>query len=211
MKSNNLAEHESRNNQFFGKWAWLYDYEKYLLSPMRKKAVNFLDLPPNQKILDVATGTGAQAYEFAKLGHEVLGIDLSEEMLLQARKKCTPNLQLNFQHIDATKMPFGSNSFDTSSISWGLHDMPYEVEMLVLQEMKRVTKKSGQILIVDYMEPKNHLIAKFFHPLACIYETQNYKPYINRGLDSILDKVGLNISKSTNFLGFVQISLVVNS
>ena len=32
-------------------------------------------LPPNQKIVDVATGTGTLAYELAKLGHSVVGIE----------------------------------------------------------------------------------------------------------------------------------------
>lgn len=50
----------------------------------------------------MATGTGAQAYELAKLGHEVVGIDLSPEMLAQAKKKLSPNLKLKFQEADGT-------------------------------------------------------------------------------------------------------------
>ena len=161
-------------------------------------------------VLDVATGTGAQAYELAKLGHEVLGIDLSSEMLEQAKKKCGQELKLGFQQVDATDIPFGDSFFDASSISFGLHDMPYEVDLLVLKEMKRVTKNNGKILIVDYMEPRKHLVARFSHQIVSLYETVNYKPFIERGLETILKEVGLKIDKSTNFLGAVQINLITN-
>ena len=86
--------HKYYNNEFFAKWATLYDYEKYLLTPLRKRAAKFLNLAPSKNILDVATGTGAQAYELAKLGHEVIGIDLSPEMLKQAKKKISKNFIL---------------------------------------------------------------------------------------------------------------------
>ncbi len=211
MNSDIVTRHKYYNNQFFAKWATLYDYEKYLLFPLRRKAAVFIGLTHSQKILDVATGTGAQAYELAKLGHDVVGIDLSKEMLKQARKKCNSRLKLNFQQADAMALPFGDHSFDASSISLGLHDMPYEIDILVLREMKRVTKKLGKILIVDYMEPKKHIVAKFSHRLVSLYETPNYAPFIKRGVDAILADVGLRVDKSTDFLGIVQINLFINT
>src|SRR3989338_11112571 len=190
MKKDLINQHAYYNNRFFGKWEWLYDYEKYFFFPLRRKAARFLGLKPSAKILDVATGTGAQAYELAKLGYDVIGIDLSREMLKQAIKKCNSSLNLRFQQADATKLPFEDNSFEASSISLALHYMPYEIDILVLKEMKRVTKMNGDILIVDYMEPKKHFIAKLSHPFVSLYETVNYAPFIKRSLDSILDKVG---------------------
>ena len=99
------------NNSFFSKWAWLYDYERYIFSPLRRYVANFLNLKSPKKILDVATGIGAQAYELAKLGHEVVGIDLSPEMLTQAKKKMSKNLKLKFQEADGIKLPFKDNVF----------------------------------------------------------------------------------------------------
>lgn len=197
------------NNNFFARWAWLYDYEKYLFSPLRKKAAKFLDLKSPKKILDIATGTGAQAYEMAKLGHEVIGIDLSPEMLAQAKKKLSPNLKLKFLEADATKLPFKDETFDVAVISWGLHDMPYETGIKVLKEMKRVIKKNGKILIVDYMNPRKHIIAKFTHLFVSLYETKNYKPFIKKGLETYINEAGLKAIKETNFLGGLDIILLV--
>lgn len=210
MDNNLVEKHRYYNNAFFAKWAKIYDYEKYLFFPLRKKAAKFLGQTSSLKIIDVATGTGAQAYELAKLGHEVIGIDLSSEMLEQAKKKCRQDLRLSFQQVDATNIPFENNFFDVSSISLGLHDMPYEIDLLVLKEMKKVTRNDGQILVVDYMEPRKHPVARFSHQIVSLYETPNYKPFIERGLETILKEVGLKIDKSTNFLGAVQINLIVN-
>lgn len=202
--------HKYYNNAFFARWAGLYDYEKYLFTPLRRKAAEFLELKPPKKILDVATGTGAQAYELAKQGYTVVGIDLSPEMLQQAKKKLSSKLKLSFQQADATDLPFKANEFDATSISLGLHDMPYEVDIKVLKEIKRVTKNNGKILIVDYNEPKKHWMAKLAFPIINAYETKNWRPFVERGLDSLLNEVGLKIQKETNYLGLAQIVVVNN-
>ena len=205
-----INKHKYYNNRFFAKWAGLYDYEKFILFPIRRQAAKFLKLKPPKKILDVATGTGAQAYELAKLGFDVIGIDLSQEMLAQAKKKLRNDLKLQFLHEDATKLSFKDNCFDGCFISLGLHDMPYDIEIFVLNEMKRVTKPNGKIIIVDYMEPRKHFVAKFSHVLIKLYETPNYLPFIDKGLNDILKKIDLRIDKETNFLGLVQIVEVDN-
>lgn len=209
MERNELIKkHAYYNNAFFKRWAGLYDYEKYLFSPLRRKAAQFLDLKTPVKILDVATGTGAQAYELAKRGFDVTGVDLSPEMLQQAKKKLRRGLKLRFLHADGTKLPFKDNEFAAASISLGLHDMPYEIDLAVLKEMKRVVRKKGKILIVDYNEPRNHLASKIAHHIIRHYETKNYDPFIRRGLRRILQDVGLTIARRTDFWGVVQIVVV---
>jgi demethylmenaquinone methyltransferase / 2-methoxy-6-polyprenyl-1,4-benzoquinol methylase len=204
MKSKDGRGHAEDNNIFFDRWAQLYDLEKYLFRPLRRKSSRFLGIAPPAKILDVATGTGALAYEMARLGHDVTGIDISPGMLAQARKKLSPNLKLKFQEADGTNLPYMDNSFDVATISWGIHDMPYEIGLQVLEEMKRVTKKKGKIMIVDYMEPKKHPVAKFTHPLICLYETKNYRPFIRRGINNYVKNVGLVITKEGNYMGIWQ-------
>src|SRR3989344_8663 len=208
---NLINKHGYYNYKFFAKWARLYNYEKYFLFPIRKKAALFFPLKPPAKIIDVATGTGAQAYELAKLGLDVTGVDLSPEMLQQAKKKLHKSLKLRFLHADATELPFRNNEFDGASISLGLHDMPYEIGLAVMSEIKRVVKKNGSILIVDYMEPKNHAVATLLHPLIKLYETPNYDLFIKKGLEKYLRQVKLKINKFTHVLGIVQIVLVTNA
>jgi len=195
----------------FDRWAWLYDFEKYFFFPLRRKAAKFLGLPINSKVLDVATGTGAQAYELARLGYDVTGADLSSGMLAQAAKKLSPNLKLKFLQADATKLPFPDDSFDASTVSLALHDMSFEVEIGTLNEMKRVTKSGGIILIVDYSEPSMGFVPKLSHEIVRLYESPNYLSFIQLGLLGLLEKMGLSIQSKTGFLGVVQIVKVVNS
>lgn len=211
IKNKIVNKYKYYNNAFFAKWAKLYDYEKYFLFPLRRKAAQFLNIKPPAKIIDIATGTGAQAYELAKLGFDVTGIDLSPEMLEQAKKKLDKSFKLKFLHADATRLSFKNNKFDVASISLGLHDMPYDIELSALKEMKRVVKKNGLILIIDYMEPKKHLVAKLSHHIISLYETSNYKPFIQKGLEAIISKVELKAHRFTNFLGLVQIVEVKNN
>lgn len=204
------TQHKYYNNAFFAKWARLYDFEKYLFPWIRKKAVDYISLKPKSKVLDVATGTGSQAFAFAKAGHNVIGIDLSPEMLQQAKKKCSDKLKLSFKQMDATKLNYKNDSFDASSISFGLHDMPYEIGVEVLKEIIRVTKKNGKMLIVDYNEPRKHWAAKLAYPIILAYETKNWKPFIVRGLNKLLKDVNLKAEKETNILGLVQLVVINN-
>jgi ubiquinone/menaquinone biosynthesis C-methylase UbiE len=172
----------------------------------RKEAAQYLGLIPPKKILDVATRTGVLAYELAKLGHRVVGVDLSTSMITQAREKHANHPNLHFQQADATRLPFKNNEFDASTISFALHDIAIEV----LEEMKRVTKSDGQILVVDYNEPKNHLAAKFFSPLIRATESVHWSSFVARGLRGLLHEVNLSVAKHTTYLGVVQIVVARN-
>ena len=72
--------------QFFGRCAPVYDIVNIVLSGTRDKVVEISNQGSGSKILDVATGTGKQAFAFARNGYNVIGIDLSKEMLKVANK-----------------------------------------------------------------------------------------------------------------------------
>ncbi|MBI3559989.1 methyltransferase domain-containing protein [Candidatus Gottesmanbacteria bacterium] len=203
-------QHAYYNEKFFSRWARLYDYEKYILTPLRNKAASMLDLPKGSSVIDVATGTGALAYSLAKKDYDVTGIDLSNAMLAQAKKKISQTLNLRFIHGDATQLPFPSNTFDAASISAALHDMPYEMRLLVLKEMKRVVKQDGKLLITDYLEPVAHPLATIVYKLARKYETFMFEDYIRRGMKAHLSKVGLTPQKEIMYLGINRIALCLN-
>lgn len=209
--TNDLAKkHSYFNNKWFARWAPYYDIFDLFIGPLRTEAAKTINLPEGSKILDIATGTGSQAVALAKCGHDVTGIDLSPDMLSQARKKIRPELKLNFLNLDASKLPFKNESFDGVSISLGLHDMPPEIGQRVLKEIKRVTKKGGTILIVDHLEPTSHWFAKLAHPFIRAGETPNYAPFITVGLENILKQAGLSITKKQYWRGLFQVATVQN-
>ena len=124
---------------------------------------------------------------FANKGFSVVGIDLSHDMLKYARKKVKPNLDVKFIQGDAVKIGFPDDTFDASSISLGLHDMPEEIAIKILNEMIRVTKKGGQVIIADYNTPQNW----HGHQFMKLWESQYYQHFLEVGINHYLDKVGL--------------------
>ncbi len=139
---------------------------------------------------DVCTGTGTQAFAFAKRGYEVVGIDLSEEMLRMAKKNKYENVW--FVVADATKMPFEPDYFDFACISFGLHDMPHEVRHQVLDEMRRVSEK---IIVVDYHIPKNRLRRWLYVSFTSLYESKYYRDFAKRNLEELLREHDFRIVK----------------
>ncbi len=207
---------EERDYYLLTRKAWamfapFYDPIVAPLSGIRERVVNLANAPKGSKILDVATGTGQQAFAFAKEGYEVIGIDLSEAMLDVAKRRNKYG-NAKFEVADATNIPFGDNSFDVSSISFALHEMPLSIREKVLKEMVRVTKPKGIIVIVDYDLPKSRLGRFLIYHLIAIYEPEYYKTFIKSDLESLLNKNGIEeIEKRTVLHGAGRILKGMNN
>ena len=202
----NIKEkHKRYNVNFFKRIAPIYNYAVIPVAHLRVKVANKIK-KPNARILDMACGTGSQSIAFAKRGFSVVGVDLSPDMLRYANQKIQSSYDIKFICGDAAKIDYADSTFDVSSVSFALHDMPEEVALMVLKEMIRVTKKDGQIIIADYCQPKNKLIAWLSYMIPRLWETQYYNHFMQVGLDDYLKKAGLKIiNRETYFLGIIQI------
>ena len=169
----------------------IYDIVTAPISRVRAKVVNFTGAMHDLKILDVATGTGKQAFAFAEMGYNVIGIDISEDMLKIANKK-NKCRNLKFEIADATSLPFDGNSFDVSCVSFALHDMPLNIREKTLKEMVRVTKPKGMIVIVDYALPGNKIGRFLIYNFIKLYEGKYYIEFIKSDLEGLLRKSGID-------------------
>ncbi|NQV00047.1 MAG: methyltransferase domain-containing protein [Parcubacteria group bacterium] len=185
----------------FRKWAKFYDLTWIFIGYLRKKTVEFSSISNDKKILDICTGTGDLAIEFAKQGNEVIGIDLSEEMIEIATKK-NKFENLKFKVEDATKLSFENESFDVVTSSFGLHEMPKEIMLKTLDEVKRVLKINGQFISIDFYKGKS-LFSRIAYPFIKLFECRYYNDFINLDLDKILKDYGFEIEKEEIVLGGV--------
>lgn len=170
------TEHAAYTKEHFAEIAPKYDAIEKVLGRIRQRIA--ARLGTGKKILDIACGTGSQAAVLVEAGHEVIGIDLSEDMLSIARRKVP---EATFRQGDASALPFRDNSFDVAIIEMALHEMPLQLAKATFSEAKRIARE--RIIVLDYSTHPG--LAYPLLLLARISETKHYWPYIKAGLDSI--------------------------
>lgn len=113
--------------------------------------------------------------------------------MLRIARKHNKNRLVKFEIGDATCLRFEQNSFDVSSISFALHDMPLCISEQVLQEIARVTRVNGMIIIVDYDLPNNKMIRTLTYHAIALYESRYYRQFIASDLEALLRKTRIEI------------------
>lgn len=104
------------------------------------------------RILDAGTGTGFLALPLAEMGHDVVGIDLSEGMLSRAIKKAKERgLNLNLRMGDVESLDFDDESFDVVVSRWVLWTLMHPEK--AIEEWMRVLKPGGQVYAFGSKEP----------------------------------------------------------
>lgn len=141
----------------------------------RKIVVDAVGAVPGQRVLDLAAGTGTSSEPYADAGVDVVACDFSVGML-KVGKRRRPDI--DFVAGDATNLPFADNSFDATTISFGLRNVIDPKK--ALREMLRVTKPGGKLVV-----------AEFSHPTFAPFRTV-YTEYLMRALPSIATKVASN-------------------
>lgn len=138
-----------------------YDFLNHFLSlgidiRWRKKAIRQLQPHQPKYILDVATGTGDFAIEALALKpKKITGIDISEGMLDQGRKKMKVKGYadvIDMVNGDSENLPFEENKFDAVIVAFGVRN--FEDLPRGLAEMRRVLKPGGQVVILEFSKPR---------------------------------------------------------
>ena len=129
-------------------------------SESAKHLASILHLRGNERVIDIATGTGNAALAIAThlpQGH-VTGVDFSSGMLEQARRKATlQNVQnVKFIEMDMQDMEFTTAQFDVATCAFGI----FFVDNMdaQLSHMAKMVKPGGTIAICNFQED-------YFYPL----------------------------------------------
>jgi ubiquinone/menaquinone biosynthesis C-methylase UbiE len=103
--------------------------------------------------LDVACGAAHGAESVAPFVHQVVGVDITPELLDVGRNRLSANGVGNvlLQEANAETLPFVDSSFDVAFCRSSLHH--FENPGMALSEMERVTRPGGRIVIVDLISP----------------------------------------------------------
>ena len=170
----NVAQEEKRNaiKNMFNTISPRYDLLNYLLSfgrdqSWRKRAMRTLAPGPDDVFVDLACGTGDLALTAVRKTQgpgSIIGIDFSISMLKLAQEKYRRiKLDIPWQFVngDATALPLADSSVNSVSIAFGIRnvvDVPKAIE-----EIKRVLKPGGRLMILEFSPPRGRIFGPLFH------------------------------------------------
>lgn len=143
-----------------------------------KELQTYLPAKKGLKILDIGTGTGFFCFLLGAEGHDLTGIDLTEKMILEARKSSAIlGIPAEFYVMDAEMPDFPDNSFDaivTRNVAWTLPDLKKAYE-----NWHNLLKEDGVLINFDgdYSRendqqelPENHAHSKITQEQWSAYE-----------------------------------------
>lgn len=202
--------------QFYDKISHLYDgiYSDALFKEARKESIKeLLDMDPTkgpQTILEIGVGTGL-SLPFYPSEFYVYGIDLSAPMLKKAEKLLKINGLKNCQlkKMNAVALEFNDNFFD--GVLGSLFISATSDRRSAVNEMKRVCRPEGRIVLMNHFRSKNRFVAHLedlLNPIA--KKLLGFQA--NLDFDSFVEQNGLQLehSSSVGLFGYWTLAVFKN-
>jgi ubiquinone/menaquinone biosynthesis C-methylase UbiE len=161
-----------------------------ILKDIRTCVVELSGVKAGDRVLDVGCGTGDQVFHYEQKGAIADGVDQNPNMieLAERNRKRQGFKHSTFRIASATELPFPDGYFDCASISLALHEMERDERNRAVSEMKRVVKKKGTLIFIDFKVPlPKNSIAYLIRAMEFIAGRDNHKCFRD-----YLAKGGLN-------------------
>jgi ubiquinone/menaquinone biosynthesis C-methylase UbiE len=155
-----IQEHTAATDERTAPWAaWdalAAGYDRYVApqeAELANEALALAGLRPGQRFLDVAAGPGGLSLPAARLGAKVLATDWSPAMIerFEARVQEEGLPDAEGRVMDCHALQLEDDTFDVTGSQFGVMLVPDQPR--ALQEMVRVTKPGGRVLIIAYGPP----------------------------------------------------------
>jgi ubiquinone/menaquinone biosynthesis C-methylase UbiE len=156
-----VSKNKSIRNRY-NRIAFIYDLieaplEFFRLASWRDKLHSCI---VGNRALEIGVGTGKNLPYYPS-GMKITAIDFSNRMLSKARKKALQNnLKVDFLEMDAQKLAFPDDFFDTVFATFVFCSVPDPV--LGLKELRRVCKPDGRLILLEHMRPGNPVLGFLF-------------------------------------------------
>ncbi len=173
-----------------------------LLADLRNAVIELAGIKAGDRVLDVCCGTGDQVFHYVRKGAVATGVDRDPRMIEMAEKEGRRQgfHNINFRPGSAAELPFPDGYFDCASISLALHEMNRDERSRVVAEMKRVVKRAGSLIFVDFNVPlPKNLVAGLINAVELLAGKDNYRCFrdylAQGGLNQLLKENRLTMQK----------------
>lgn len=217
-----LARHHSRSACLRSAWfqlvargfsllydslAWAYDAVSWTASLGRWRDWQLTSLQfirPTGRVLELASGPGHLLVALRHAGHSAVGLDVSRGMVrLAGHRLQSSNLPPAVCLGDAARLPFPSESFDTSVVTF---PTPFIYKVITHSEVARVLKPHGRLIVVEHAwfagRRPSHRIVEWLYRIT---GQQGSAP----DLCGALRKAGFSAQKQTIPVQSSQVSLII--
>src|SRR3989344_2685992 len=157
---------------------WFEEEKKYL-----QKIIT-----PDAKVLEVGCGDGRSIFDILPVTKNITGIDHDDKAITDAKNNFSSYPSIKILKADATKLPFENEEFDFVVCMTTFANFTYK-KFIILEEMKRVLKNSGKIIISVFSEDALEERMKVYKASGIIIKS------IENGKVVFDESVGDNISE----------------
>lgn len=164
----------------YGKISSVYDLAfGPVLQPGRRRAMEVMSPAPGTRVLEVGVGTGLNLALYPE-GCQVTGIDFSLQMLERAEDRVgRKGLHIRLFQMDAADLRFADGTFDIVYAPYVISVVPDPVK--VLQEMRRVCRPGGRLIILNHFRSKGALLSRVERWISPMTVHIGFKADLDRG------------------------------
>jgi phosphatidylethanolamine/phosphatidyl-N-methylethanolamine N-methyltransferase len=192
---------ESTIKVAYRRWAPVYDHTfGFVATEGRRHAVEMIN-HRHGRVLEVGVGTGLSLPDYGR--HlEIVGIDLSPEMLEKARERVSMqelDHVAGLHEMDAGNLAFPDASFDTTVAMYVMTVVPDPAR--VMRELSRVTKPGGEVLLVNHFSQDEGVRGWVERKMAPFADKLGWRPLFDIGNVMVCDDLELVERKALRPMG----------
>jgi len=168
------------------------------LEPAHSLMLDMVALEPGLRVLDVACGTGHLLRMLGAAlpsGTKLFGVDLSPHYIARAREVLPRDLDISLICDNAESLPFLDGSFDVVTSVYLLHEIPAEVRTRVLQEIARVVRPGGTVVVADSIQLADAVeLEREILAFPARFHEPYYMSYVKDDLAARVEGAGLKVT-----------------